>query len=172
MTGPAIPPPWGKNARVEAVMRAVFNWRHATVLSEATRAGVPFNPDSEAMWATLVRESTAGDELACHAVADFLECVNGILEALDALLPPIPTHVDVRYTTAVADMSAKETSARLRAAMQALELQFPGFACLLLVFSRGNLGEGKDGTAYISNAQRGDMVKALREFLTKVEPVT
>lgn len=70
---------------------------------------------------------------------------------------------DPRYQAPVGNMAAEVLPTKLKAAIADLERQFPGLGLTLFVFDFGPSG----GMSYISNAERADMVRALREFLRK-----
>lgn len=69
---------------------------------------------------------------------------------------------DPRYRAPVGGMAVDVLPEKLRAAIATLEKQFPGLGLALFVF---DFGAG--GLSYISNADRSDMVRAVREWLRK-----
>lgn len=71
---------------------------------------------------------------------------------------------DPRYTSPVGGMGTGVLPAKLQAAMDDLNKRFPGLGVTLFVF---DFGGPMKGISYISNAERADMVRALREWLQK-----
>lgn len=56
---------------------------------------------------------------------------------------------------------------RLRALGTHIQEEFPGLGFLVMVFPFGEAPEHQNRLNYISNAQRGDVMKLLMEFLAK-----
>jgi hypothetical protein len=71
---------------------------------------------------------------------------------------------DPRYTVPVGGIAADVLPAKLRTAIEGLQQQFPKLGITLFVFDFLNAG---GGISYISNAERGDMIRAVREWLRK-----
>lgn len=102
-------------------------------------------------------------KMSCEHLAAELEQLREKVRELEALAAPRPPPAPTATDRGTLEILAAEAAGRIGVELKATLPKDVGFA--VLVFDFG----GKGNLAYVSNAHRGDMVRAMREFITKHE---
>jgi hypothetical protein len=163
--------------KVESVAHAFEHYRRAVIPAEASAVQVEecrraFYAGSYALLMNVAYhigdESTPEDEGIRQLEALKAECETFVENLKPDVQPDRPEPVEpMSY-----NVRSTEVESALRTLAKRISPDVPkGFGFTLMLFSYGQTGLAKEGPAgsmfYISSARRDDMVKAMREFISR-----